>query len=716
MEVGKKPPSPKHLIDAKGFPSFFKTRRTMVFAYGFMVAFILCTGFLALGPSVNSFWFSHFSFRTNSPISSSSSSTTSSHSLPFSSIFSYIFPDSNPSSANLDAPEKEGSFPSPSPSVSVPSIGSALKSPTHVKNGDVSGNQTRKICSPPPLSSLVGQVQNGDGSSNKTVQTIKVRPVSPETRNRARNTSAPLGRSDSPAKSPAGSGSLVANAVKNVTVSSNKTLPVDNNLHIPSPPNNGSQDVLLASGGVRRPSNNGGVSSRQFVGQEDNGGNLTNVVGVGASLQCNISSSGNRSNSVEKTSVSDGKNKQPSSPPVPPAKDVIGPGNTSFTVIATPVKDSSNPPANLVGKLIGNGKSTEKSNGTPTKPLEQCNIFDGRWVKDDSHPLYPPGSCPFIDESFDCYLNGRPDRQYEKWRWQPKNCNIPRLDPGDMLQRLRGKRLVFIGDSLNRNMWESLVCTLRNYVKDKKKVFEVSGRREFKTEGSYAINFRDYDCSVEFIRSPFLVQEWGTPEPNGSTKETLRLDLIEKSSSKYKNADILVFNTGHWWTHEKTSKGKDYYQEGNHVYSELDVHEAYRKALKTWAKWVDTYVDPKKTLVFFRGYSSSHFSGGQWNSGGQCDNETEPILMDAYLNSYPPKMKVLESVLNGMRTPISYLNITRMTDYRKDAHPSIYRKQNLTDEERRAPERFQDCSHWCLPGLPDTWNELLYAKLVMMGK
>ncbi|CAN6456112.1 unnamed protein product [Victoria cruziana] len=265
-------------------------------------------------------------------------------------------------------------------------------------------------------------------------------------------------------------------------------------------------------------------------------------------------------------------------------------------------------------------------------------------------------------------------------------------------------------------MWESLVCTLRNYVKDKKKVFEVSGRREFKTEGSYAINFRDYDCSVEFIRSPFLVQEWGTPEPNGSTKETLRLDLIEKSSSKYKNADILVFNTGHWWTHEKTSKGKDYYQEGNHVYSELDVHEAYRKALKTWAKWVDTYVDPKKTLVFFRGYSSSHFSGGQWNSGGQCDNETEPILMDAYLNSYPPKMKVLESVLNGMRTPISYLNITRMTDYRKDAHPSIYRKQNLTDEERRAPERFQDCSHWCLPGLPDTWNELLYAKLVMMGK
>lgn len=42
---------------------------------------------------------------------------------------------------------------------------------------------------------------------------------------------------------------------------------------------------------------------------------------------------------------------------------------------------------------------------------------------------------------------------------------------------------------------------------------------------------------------------------NGSKRETLQLDVVEGSSDKYKNADILVFNTGHWWTHEKTSKG-----------------------------------------------------------------------------------------------------------------------------------------------------------------
>lgn len=52
---------------------------------------------------------------------------------------------------------------------------------------------------------------------------------------------------------------------------------------------------------------------------------------------------------------------------------------------------------------------------------------------------------------------------------------------------------------------------------------------------------------------------------------------------------------------------KDYYQEGNQVYSELNVHDAYRRALNTWAKWVDNNINPKKTTLLFRGYSASHF-------------------------------------------------------------------------------------------------------------
>lgn len=74
-----------------------------------------------------------------------------------------------------------------------------------------------------------------------------------------------------------------------------------------------------------------------------------------------------------------------------------------------------------------------------------------------------------------------------------------RLNPTDMLERLRGKRLVFVGDSLNRNMWESLICILRNSVKDKSKVFEVSGRSQFRAEGSYSFLFQVDMPSFLFI-------------------------------------------------------------------------------------------------------------------------------------------------------------------------------------------------------------------------
>jgi hypothetical protein len=74
-----------------------------------------------------------------------------------------------------------------------------------------------------------------------------------------------------------------------------------------------------------------------------------------------------------------------------------------------------------------------------------------------------------------------------------------------MLERLRGKRLVFVGDSLNRNMWESLVCILRNSIKDKRKVFEVSGNHKFRAEGSYSFLFQvDMQCfSCAILLIPF---------------------------------------------------------------------------------------------------------------------------------------------------------------------------------------------------------------------
>lgn len=72
----------------------------------------------------------------------------------------------------------------------------------------------------------------------------------------------------------------------------------------------------------------------------------------------------------------------------------------------------------------------------------------------------------------------------------------------------------------------------------------------------YVFLVKDFGCSVDFIKSPFLVQESEVLDGYGKRKETLRLDVIQGSIKKiYKDADIIVFNTGHWWTHQKTYEG-----------------------------------------------------------------------------------------------------------------------------------------------------------------
>lgn len=58
--------------------------------------------------------------------------------------------------------------------------------------------------------------------------------------------------------------------------------------------------------------------------------------------------------------------------------------------------------------------------------LMKCDFFDGEWIKDDSYPLYKPGSCSIIDEQFNCIRNGRPDKDYQKYKWKPKGCSLPR--------------------------------------------------------------------------------------------------------------------------------------------------------------------------------------------------------------------------------------------------------------------------------------------------
>ncbi|XP_060974493.1 protein trichome birefringence-like 3 [Cannabis sativa] len=51
----------------------------------------------------------------------------------------------------------------------------------------------------------------------------------------------------------------------------------------------------------------------------------------------------------------------------------------------------------------------------------------GRWVYDESRPLYEESDCPYIQPQLTRLEHGRPETNYQHRRWQPNGCDLPKL-------------------------------------------------------------------------------------------------------------------------------------------------------------------------------------------------------------------------------------------------------------------------------------------------
>lgn len=340
-----------------------------------------------------------------------------------------------------------------------------------------------------------------------------------------------------------------------------------------------------------------------------------------------------------------------------------------------------------------------------------CNFAKGKWIKDSKRPLYSGFGCKqWLSAMWACRLTQRTDFAYESFRWQPHDCGMPDFEKSSVLKRMQDKTLAIIGDSLGRQQFQSLMCMLTGG-KHSPEVLDVG--REYglvKAHGAtrpdgWAYRFPSTNTTILYYWSASLADLEPINREDPGTDWAMHLDRPPAFLRRYLHKfDVVVLNTGHHWNRGKLKANRWVMYVGGVPNTNRKIAEiggAKNFTVYSIVKWLDSQLPQHPKLkAFLRTLSPRHFFHGDWDSGGSCDNTT-PLAGGKEVLQNESSDPVASGAVKG--TQVKLLDITALSELRDEGHISRY--------SIKATPGVQDCLHWCLPGVPDSWNEVLMAQL-----
>lgn len=354
-----------------------------------------------------------------------------------------------------------------------------------------------------------------------------------------------------------------------------------------------------------------------------------------------------------------------------------------------------------VGGIKANTATTRTTTttNTITAASRRCTLDDylqGKWQPSERPQVRPGYAFCTIDPRQDCRAYASSDSNansngnnnakagYLHQRWVPSapQCALRHLTASQIKRCLRKQSVVFLGDSLARNHQQSLQCMLLEGPEEVARPF-------FK--GSQGTEKATYDSVY--------------PETQTVVKARISSLIAPSDIAKVANDTIVIVGTGsHWNPSAFGFSNLSYASSWSAIAGgEAAAKQIVRAGIRERIEALQAL--PPSVRVIWRTPDLSHSSAPKSNDPWYHKCAPFEASWDPRRKRLPwdDKLQWIYDAVHeyAAGTRIEVMDVMGMSGQRADGRPSAH----LNRTREGIP--VHDCLHWCLPGVPDAWNEVL---------